>query len=119
MNIVDIRMDFMNEDFFKKIFKKNKINKKELKKELEVIIDFLKDNNINNWSDIQNMKGFDKEIMDRLLNNNKSKDYADELRFRLRVNLSDKKQLKQYIKELEFKEEYEKCAYILKKITKR
>jgi hypothetical protein len=40
-----------------------------------------------------------------------------EIRFRIRLELSDRRQLLDYIKELEQNEEYEKCARIVKKIS--
>jgi hypothetical protein len=41
----------------------------------------------------------------------------EEIRFRIRLELSDRRQLLDYIKELEQNEEYEKCARIVKKIS--
>jgi hypothetical protein len=41
-----------------------------------------------------------------------------EVRFNLRLELFNKEQLREYLKELESNEEYEKCAKVLKKISK-
>ena len=41
----------------------------------------------------------------------------EEIRFRIKLELSNRKQLLDYIKELEQNEEYEKCARIVKKIS--
>ena len=41
----------------------------------------------------------------------------EEVRFKLRIELSSRQQLKDYLKELESNEEYEKCALIVKKLS--
>ena len=41
-----------------------------------------------------------------------------EVRFNLRLELYNKEQLRDYLKELEENEEYEKCTKVLKKISK-
>ena len=44
---------------------------------------------------------------------------VEEIRFRLRIELSSRQQLKEWMKELEAQEEYEKCAKILKAINNK
>jgi hypothetical protein len=43
----------------------------------------------------------------------------EEIRFGLRLELSNQTQLKEYLKELEHKEEYERCAKILKAMNNK
>lgn len=88
------------------------------KKKLERIITFLSDNNIKNWNDYENLESFDKELIKNIISKIDN-NHPEELLFRLRVELSNKNQLLEYIKELEANEEYEKCSIILKKISKK
>lgn len=115
-------MDFINEEFFKNVFKrrKDKINKNLISDKVKNILDFLKDNQIVDWNDFQNMGTFDREIVKLLINHDsKSQDDIDEVYFQIRTELSDKPQLKEYLKELENNEDYERCAILVKKLSKR
>ena len=69
------------------------------------------------WNDFINMKPFDRQIIDKLIDNEvKTMDELKEVRFELKVRLADKSQLRSMIKEYEYEEDYEKCARILKKL---
>jgi hypothetical protein len=41
----------------------------------------------------------------------------EEIRFRIKLELSNRNQLKEYLKELEQIEDYEKCAQVLKMMS--
>ena len=79
---------------------------------------FLSDSDINDWNDFIKMKPFDKDIINRLIDSEtKNVEDLKEVRFRIRLELSDMPQLLEYKKELEDSEEYEKCALIVKKLS--
>jgi hypothetical protein len=83
------------------------------------ILYFLKDNNINDWNEFINMSQFKKDVINKMIDNEvKDMKELGEVRFNLKLELSDVEQLKEYLKELEKNEEYEKCAKVLKKISK-
>lgn len=113
--------DFLNEEFFKKIFgrKKPKIqSKSNIDICIEEIIKFLNDNKIYTWDDFIYSKKTDKytinKIIDGYANNMRE---LEEIRFRLKLELSNRNQLKEYLKELEQNEDYEKCAQVLKMMS--
>jgi len=116
--------DFINEEFFKKIFGKPK--KKEITQKskidtcVEEIISFLEDNGVYTWDAFISSKKFNKDVINKLIDHH-AKDMNDlkEIRFKIRLELSSRQQLKDYIKELEHEEEYEKCAQIVKKLSNR
>jgi hypothetical protein len=116
--------DFINEEFFKKIFGKPK--KKEITQKskidtcVEEIISFLNDNKVYTWDAFISSKKFNKDVINKLIDHH-AKDMNDlkEIRFKIRLELSSRQQLKDYIKELEHEEEYEKCAQIVKKLSNR
>lgn len=112
--------DFLNEKFFSKIFgKKNKVKEKpSTQKCVEEIIKFLSDNDINSWDDFIYSNKTDKYIINKLIDNS-SKNMEDlkEIRFLIRLELSNTQQLKEFLRELEENEEYEKCARIIKKLS--
>lgn len=115
--------DFINEEFFKRIFHKNKkIKSHEERDRIESCVDniikFLKENDINDWNDFISSSKFDRWVIDSIIDksvNNMSE--LEEVRFRIRLELSDRKQLLDYKRELEEDEEYEKCALIVKKLS--
>jgi hypothetical protein len=113
--------DFLNEEFFKKIFgrKKPKIqSKSNIDICIEEIIKFLNDNKIYTWDDFIYSKKTDKytinKIIDGYANNMRE---LEEIRFILKLELSNRNQLKEYLKELEQNEDYEKCAQVLKMMS--
>jgi hypothetical protein len=113
--------EFINEEFFKKIFKKKKKDSNNRIDDcVNTIIKFLKENDINDWNDFISVGKFDKYVIDNIIDNSvNSMSELEEVRFRIRLELSDRQQLLDYKKELEDNEEYEKCALIVKKLSER
>lgn len=113
--------NFINEEFFKRIIHRKKIEKKpQLDSCVEEIINFLNENGIWTWDDFITSGKFDRDFINKLIDH-AAKDMKElnEIRFKLRLELSNQKQLRELIKELEESEEYEKCATVLKKIGDR
>lgn len=111
-------MDFINEEFFRKI-KKKIVIEKSLEKSVKEVLEFLKDNKITNWTDFLNISQFDKKVVDHLIEfESKNNNDIKEIRFYLRLELSNVEQLGDLLRKCEDNEEYEKCGIILKKITK-
>ncbi len=117
--------DFLNEEFFKKIFNSSKKNNK-VKKDNRVdscvdsILNFLAENDVYNWDRFLSMSQFDRSVIDRLIDGEiKTMDELREVKFKIRLELSDRKQLIEYKSELESNEEYEKCALIVKKLSQK
>ena len=112
---------FLNEEFFKKIFGRKK-SKPQTNTNIDIcieeIINFLNDNKIYTWDDFIYSKKINKytinKIIDSYANNMKE---LEEVRFRLKLELSNRNQLKEYLKELEQNEDYEKCAQVLKMMS--
>ena len=114
--------DFVSEELFG-LFKKEDPMKSAKKDRIEScvnnILSFLKDNQIEDWNDFMSMKTFDREIVNKLIDNEtKNMEELKEVRFEIRLQLSDNQQRREMVKEYEEKEEYEKCSRILKKIKK-
>lgn len=113
--------NFINEEFFKKIIGRKKVEKKpELDSCVEEIMNFLNENGIWTWDDFITSGKFDRDVINKLIDH-AAKDMKElnEIRFKLRLELSNPKQLREWIKELEENEDYEKCATILKKINNK
>jgi len=116
---------FINEEFFKKIFnnskKKNKTTKLSRVDSCVVnILDFLSENDVYNWNKFLKMSQFDRDVIDKLIDSEvNNMDELREVRFRLKLELGDRKQLMEYKDELESEEEYEKCAQIVKKLSQK
>jgi hypothetical protein len=83
--------------FIKSLFKKSKLE--------ENFIKLLIDNNINSWSDYENSKTPLKEELEK---------YSKNLDIDIRCFLSNITEIDNYLKELEYNEEYEKCSDVLK-----
>lgn len=114
--------DFLNEEFFRKIFTKKKKTQKKSDIDLcvEEIINFLNENGIYSWDDFIYSKKTDKYIINKIIDNSaQNMQDVEEIRFRLRIELSNRQQLKDYIKELESTEQYEKCARIMKALNNK
>lgn len=116
--------EFINEEFFKRIFNnsKRKTNTKLSRIEscVENILNFLAENDIYNWDKFLNMSPFDRDVINKLIDS-EVRDYIElnEVKFRLRLELSNREQLLEYKNELEQNEEYEKCALIVKKLSQK
>ncbi len=116
---------FINEEFFKKIFnnsvKKNKTTKLSRVDSCVVnILDFLSENDVYNWDGFMKMSQFDRDVINKLIDTEvNSMDELKEVRFRVRLELSNREQLIEYKNELELEEEYEKCAQIVKKLSQK
>lgn len=111
--------DFLNEEFFKRLFKKprNK-NFTIIDQTVQDIIKFLNDNEIYDWNDFISARNIDRKIIDSIIDKSASTmDELREIRFRVKLELADNFQLKEWLKELEAEEEFEKCARIVKKIN--
>jgi hypothetical protein len=116
---------FINEEFFKKLFnnskKKNKTTKlSRIDSCIVNILDFLSENGVYNWNGFMKMSVFDRDVINKLIDSEvKTMDELKEVRFRIRLELSDREQLIEYKNELELEEEYEKCALIVKKLSQK
>jgi hypothetical protein len=113
--------DFLNEEFFKKLFgKSNKKTKSGIDQTVKDIINFLNDNEIYDWNDFLSARNIDRTIIDGIIDKSAtSMSELKEIRFRIKLELADNSQLREWLKELETEEEFEKCAQILKKINMR
>lgn len=81
------------------------------------ILEFLKDNNINTWDDFENTTPFKRDCINKLISSEiTTPKELNEIRFQIRLNLCNKSQLKDMIKQYETNEEYEKCRLLLNKI---
>ena len=123
MRKIDTYIEFINEEFFKKIFNKKKpsVSKKSrIESCVFNILSFLKENGINDWNDFLNMSQFDRGVVDQIIDHEVI-DFNElkEVKFLTRLELSDVQQLRVYLKELEEVEEFEKCAKIVKKISSK
>ena len=116
---------FINEEFFKKIFnnskKKNKTTKLSRVDSCVVnILDFLSENDVYNWNGFMKMSVFDRDVINKLIDSEvETMNELKEVRFRIRLELSNREQLIEYKNELELEEEYEKCALIVKKLSQK
>ena len=111
--------DFILEEGLLDIFKKEKapIKKNKVDDCIDHIILFLKDNQIDDWNDFESMKPTDRHIIDKLIDSDvDNMEELKEVRFGIRLHLSDTQQLRKMIHEYEDTEDYEKCSKILKKI---
>lgn len=116
--------DFINEEFFKRFFNKGKKATQESKNRIQdcvnTVVKFLRENDINDWNDYMNSGKFDKYVIDSIIDKSvENMQELEEVRFGIRLELSDRQQLLDYKQELEDDEEYEKCALIVKKLSKR
>lgn len=110
--------EFINEGFFRRLKSRKKskiVNKVESCK--NEIIKFLEENNIFTWNDFERMSLFQRDVVNKLID--RGVDTLQDLknvRFQIRLELSNPIQLKEYLKELESQEEYELCAKVLQKL---
>ncbi len=117
--------EFINEEFFKKLYNSSKKNSKSKKLNrvdscVNGILNFLAENDVYNWNKFLSMPAFDRSVIDKLIDSEiRTMDELKEVKFRIRLELSDRKQLLEYKDELESNEEYEKCALIVKKLSQK
>lgn len=116
--------DFLNEEFFKKVFNssKKKTNKKLNRVDscIENMLNFLSENGVYSWDDFLNMPAFDRDVINKLIDSEvKTMDEVKEVRFRIKLELCDRKQLLELKDECESNEEYEKCARIVKRLSQK
>lgn len=122
MRKVNTYTEFINEEFFKKVFNKKRpktgSSSSRINSCVSNILSFLKENEINDWNDFMRMSTFDRDVINQIIDH-EVKDYKEvkEVNFLVRLELSDYQQLKEYKDELENLEEYEKCAKIVKKMN--
>jgi len=119
MKKVNNYIEFINEEFFKKMF--NKKTKSSPRSRIESCVDnilsFLKENDIKDWNDFMIMSTFDRDIVNKIIDHEvKNFKELKEVNFLIRLELSDSQQLREYKDELESLEEYEKCAKIVKRL---
>jgi uncharacterized protein YlaN (UPF0358 family) len=112
---------FINEKkFFSKI-KKSKDKKTKIDrvgKTVDDILKYLESNGITNWTGFERMSLFKRDVINKLIDSQvKNMDELKEVIFKVRLELSDRLQLREYLSELERSEEYEKCSLILKKMN--
>jgi hypothetical protein len=123
MRRIDSYMEFINEEFFKKMFNKKKpktSKKSRLDSCLFNILEFLKENGVNDWNDFINMSQFDRQVVDQIIDHEvKNFEELKEIKFLLKLELADVRQLREFLSEYEETEEYEKCAQIVKKISSK
>jgi len=119
MKRIESYLNFINEEFFKRIGNSKKKNKR-VENAVESILKFLHDNEVYDWNDFEKMSPFDREVVNKLIDHT-AKDMNDvkDIRFEIKLDLCDTYQLREYLKELESEEEYEKCALVLKKINQK
>lgn len=116
--------DFFDQKFFESIIQtsgiKNSPKKSRVQNCVETILDFLAENDVFNWNQFLKMSPFDRQIVDRLIDSSLINiSELKEVRFLIRIELSDRAQLLEYKNELESNEEYEKCALIVKKLSQK
>jgi len=124
MTRIDSYMEFINEEFFKRIFNKKKTKKVSSKSRLNTclsdILSFLKENGVNDWNDFLGMSQIDRGIVDQIIDHEiKNFNELKEIKFLIKLELADVQQLREFLSEYEQTEEYEKCAKIVKKISSK
>jgi hypothetical protein len=113
MKRVNNYKEFINE--VKKMFKSEKTK---LEKCVDEILEFLYENGIKDWNGFVAMSSFDRSVVDQLIDSEvETMSDLNEIRFLIRLELANKKQLETYLKELEENEEYERCSKVSKKIN--
>jgi hypothetical protein len=103
---------------FKKLSERPKTSNIELG--LEAVINFLNSNGYKNWDDLIDLPKFQRDVINLIID-----DYCSntndlkELKFLLRLKLSNPKQLKVLLSEYEELEDYEKCQLIHQQINSK
>ena len=108
---------FINEGFYRKLNSKKKVSV-ELDQIVKKILDTLAEYDIHSLDDFISSNKIDRYLIDKIIDqstNNMRE--LQEIRFKVRLELSNTNQLREYLKELEEVEDYEKCALIVKKLS--
>jgi hypothetical protein len=113
--------NFLNEEFFNRIFGRKKkvesVKKSNIDSCVDDILKFLEENGVNSWDEFISSRKFDKDVINKMIDHQaKNMNELKEIRFKLKIELSNRKQLQEYLIELESEEEYEKCSQIAKKL---
>jgi len=101
-------------------FKLNENNSNNIDDCVNVVVSFLKDNQIDSWTEFIETAKFDKFVISKIIDS-----YCDnlnalnEVRFKLRLKLCDVSQLNDMLKEYEQLEEFEKCQVIKNQIENK
>jgi hypothetical protein len=112
-------MILKNFKYFKEIFSKKTI-KSEIDECFNNILEFINANNIKDWDDFVYADKPQRDIINLLIDSTDlSLEDINEVKFRLRVTLSNRDQLKKLLIKYEYLEDYEKCEYILSEINRR
>lgn len=110
--------DFITEGFFRKLGAKKRTISSNLDDCVKQILDLLGESDIHTWDDFQSTNKIDRYLISKIIDRStKNMKELEEVRFKLRLELSNTIQLREYIKELEQQEDYEKCAIIVKKLS--
>ena len=84
------------------------------------ILEFIKDNGYETWDDFVEINTFGRKVVNMLIDNNcKNMDEVKEVKFLIRLKLSDITQLEVMLKEYEKLEDYEKCQIIKSQIENK
>lgn len=112
--------EFVNEGFFRKI-KKSKVKTTSKDRVSDCVLEikkFLEDNGVFNWSQFVGMSPFKRDVINKLIDKSvKNMSELKEVTFQLKLELSDRGQLRELLSQLESEEEYEKCSQIVKKLA--
>lgn len=98
-------------------FKLNENNSTNIDDCVEVVVSFLKDNQIDTWTEFIETSKFDKFVISKIIDSYcENLEQLNEVRFKLRLKLCDISQLRDMLKEYEKIEEFEKCQVIKNQI---
>ena len=112
--------NFITEKFFSKIKKRKNANSSPVDSCVRNILIFLSDNRINNWDEFLSMSLFKRDVVNKLIDSQVSTmKELEQVKFKLKLELMNRKQLLELRDELVSIEEYEKCAEIVKKLSQK
>ena len=81
------------------------------------ILFFLKENDIITWERFINSGKFDRWVIDKMIDSYCSNmDEVNSVKYKIKLNIGSKKDLKEMLVDAESSEEYEKCSEIKKKL---
>jgi hypothetical protein len=110
-----------NQDIFHKLFeplgKREKTKSKRISKCVNYILSVLKMNQVVDYNDLKNVTELDRSIIDYMIYSGTNNiEEFEQIKFLIRLELCDKNQLIQFLKELESEEKYEKCLIVKKRL---